>query len=743
MKQHDDDAGPSEVPRPQRRTKAPRPAWPFPSESSTPPGGEGPDTRPGPVPGPEPERPGPTRPPTERALTGWKHVLLLLAGGFVLHGCGGGGGGDSAPAPAPAKPPTAQAASVALDVWGTAPSTVSGKVTASDPQGLALTYTVTAPPSVGTVTVDARSGNFSYSVAGHPTGNQDSFTVAVSNGQAAAVNAVVTVQLKTDPLLAHQWHIRNAGASAFATVLPVAGNDMNVAGAWAKGYSGKGIKVAVVDSGLEIGHEDLAANVDAANSFNFLTGTNDPSPPASSVGTDHGTEVAGIIGAVAFNGKGGRGVAFNARLRGYNYTVGPVTNYAAAMGGATFSADNAIFNASFTSSATTLRAPDQAMIDIESNLGSLRNGLGAVLVRSAGNDFEGLEGGDPLRCSLANETGVSCGNPAQDTRIGTPIPIVVGAINADGKRASYSSTGPSLWVSAPGGEYGIDSTYRSVANRPDAAVLVKPAIVTTARGGCSNRAYAPGVANALTTGNHRQALNCQYTATMNGTSAAAPNVSATVALMLEANPRLTARDVKEILAKTANRVDASLAAVTTTNFVPGATITLEQGWVRNAGGLWFSNSYGFGAVNADAAVEMARNYTSFLAPRQSTPLLNSTPRAGEVVPPDSAAGLEFTLANYAFTFTTVEQVVVAVNFSETPSLQCNQVEVTSPAGTRSILLHAGNGYEQTSAANVRLLTNAFYGEPVRGTWKFKFLNFCTGRTLLSAQQGQGIQFHGR
>ena len=42
---------------------------------------------------------------------------------------------------------------------------------------------------------------------------------------------------------------------------------------------------------------------------------------------------------------------------------------------------------------------------------------------------------------------------------------------------------------------------------------------------------------------------------MNGTSAAAPNVAGVVALMLEANPRLSSRDVKYILASTAKRVD--------------------------------------------------------------------------------------------------------------------------------------------------------------------------------------------
>ena len=100
------------------------------------------------------------------------------------------------------------------------------------------------------------------------------------------------------------------------------------------------IKVGVVDSGLEMAHEDLATNVDLSHSLNFITGTNDPTP--SLIGHDHGTEVAGIIGAAAFNNKGGRGVAYRAKLRGYNLLApgaDPLANMAAALGGVTASAD--------------------------------------------------------------------------------------------------------------------------------------------------------------------------------------------------------------------------------------------------------------------------------------------------------------------------------------------------------------------------------------------------------------------
>ena len=675
-----------------------------------------------------------------QARGGCTALCMGLAG--VLAGCGGGGG--SGGNEAPAQPPTAQASTLSMNVLGVTASSVTGKVAASDPQGLALSYTVATAPTAGTVTLDARTGDFTYAVSGHSSASQDRFTVSVSNGRAAAVNTAVTVRMAGDPLLVNQWHIRSTGASAYSTTLPVAGNDINVAGAWAAGYSGMGIKVAVVDSGLEVAHEDLAANVDLANSFNFLTNTTDPTRPASDVGTDHGTMVAGIIGATAFNGKGGRGVAYGARLRGYNYLANrSLANYGDAMGNKPFSADNAVFNLSLGVTAPLLFAPNDR-VDVDNNLNSLRGGLGAVMVKSAGNFFRDIEATDSQqRCAGASSRGLSCAHTAQDPSHGAPTPLVVGAINAEGKRSSYSTAGSALWVSAPGGEYGYDSAHFTGANLSAAGLA--PAIVTTTRSGCPNREGAPGVANALVTGNHPAALDCQYTAQMNGTSAAAPNVAGVVALMLEANPRLSSRDVKFILASTARRVDPGQARVTATDLAPGATVTLEQGWVKNAADRWYSNWYGFGAVDAAKAVEMARSYTSYLsASKSSPPLLTTTRPEGYDVPPRSASGLG---VNFSVNqpFTTVERVIVTAYFSETPSVECNQIEVTSPAGTKSILLHAENGYTQTTLPGTKFLSNAFYGEPVNGTWRLSWFNFCTGRTLLSPspKEAQSIQFFGR
>jgi subtilisin family serine protease len=638
-------------------------------------------------------------------------------------------------------PPTAQPLNVQVNVMGVAATAVPAQLLASDRESLALTYTLTTPPTVGAATVNGSTGAVTYTVPGYVTAAADSFVVTVAN-LGASSPSTVSVSLNSDPLLTNQWHIQNVGQNSFATTLPVAGNDMNVTGAWTAGYSGKGIKVGVVDTGIEAAHEDLAANLDLAHSINFLGGS-DPTPSSSTVGFDHGTQVAGIIGAVAFNGKGGRGVAYNAVLRGYNYIApGVAQNNAelsASLGGSVASADSDLFNLSIGSAANALQPYSQAIATISGATLSLRGGLGAAIVNAAGNDFNDIEGNSSPLCAVARQYGVSCGDPANDVRRGGDTPIVVGALNAAGTHASYSNTGSSLWISAPGGEFGLNSAYYG-----SGAQNYDPAIVTTSRDGCTNTVYGKAVNPLDDMGANPLATNCQYTAVMNGTSSATPNVSGVVALMLEANSKLSVRDIKYILAKTAKRVDPSFPGVSSTTVISGSTITLEQGWLSNGGGFTFSNRYGFGAVDAAAAVAMAKSYTAYLPAQQTNVRNYSFTATTPVTVPQSASGLAITYPVLE-AFNTVEFVVVFVNIDSTPGLPCNQIELTSPAGTKSILLHAANGFTNSAIANSRFESNAFYGEPINGTWTLRFFDYCVGSspsTVLSTTIPQTLLFAG-
>lgn len=84
--------------------------------------------------------------------------------------------------------------------------------------------------------------------------------------------------------------------------------------------AGQGVKVAVLDSGVDTDHPDLAANLNLADSFDFVdndSDVNDPFPPS------HGTATSGIVGAVD-NGIGVVGVAPKATVLQYRVCGEPV-----------------------------------------------------------------------------------------------------------------------------------------------------------------------------------------------------------------------------------------------------------------------------------------------------------------------------------------------------------------------------------------------------------------------------------
>ena len=99
-----------------------------------------------------------------------------------------------------------------------------------------------------------------------------------------------------DPLFSQQWHLENTGQGG-----GTAGEDARVVGAWSQDISGRGVRIAVVDDGLEIAHEDLIPNIIPGQSHNYLTNGSDPTPTTTGTCREaggsadcHGTAVAGV-----------------------------------------------------------------------------------------------------------------------------------------------------------------------------------------------------------------------------------------------------------------------------------------------------------------------------------------------------------------------------------------------------------------------------------------------------------------
>lgn len=526
--------------------------------------------------------------------------------------------------------------------------------------------------------------------------------VGTANGANATVGPF-TVTIEGDPLARFAWHLRNTGQTSFSVGSAVSGEDMNVGEVWRLGYTGAGVRIAVVDSGLELAHEDLTDNVLGGQSRNYNTVTKAPhlgNPTSSTTKGDHGTSVAGLIAAKGWNGKGGRGVASDAGIAGFNL-ISSSQDPAYLIDSVDGNFD--IFNQSFGPNKNFYVAADTDYEEaLLAGVTSLRSGKGAVYVKAAGNAF-----------NVGSASGIIISRPNNFDGYNTnPYSIVVGAMAANGKKTSYSSTGSALWISGLGGEDGIDF----------------PAMITTDQATCSV-GYSPLRAsyNNFEAGLNALNSSCNYTSTFNGTSSATPTISGVVALMLQAKPSLGWRDVKHILAATATKVDANIARVQRT--IDATGYVYEEPWTTNAAGYPFHNWYGFGRADAQNAVKLALTYSpatsAFVETKDvSNPAippvwLFDSGTLTEAIPDNSSTGVSNLLNVTSNLIVEAVQIRVSITHAYAGDLA---IELTSPSGTKSIVVNGWNASSASNYSDVTLLTNAFYGESSTGNWTIKVLD---------------------
>ncbi len=533
-----------------------------------------------------------------------------------------------------------------------------------------------------------------------------------------------SVDVSADDLTSYQWHLKNTGQSAFASESGTAGEDTNQQSTYDASIDGDGIIVAVVDSGLEIAHVDLDANVVSGESWNFVYSTSDPTNSFDSDG-DHGTSVAGLI-AAEDNGNGGRGIAPKASLKGFNFLKSQsVTNHIKALGGTSSSPksnDVDIFNMSYGFSNTDDFVLDTSLAaHLQYAVTNLRSNKGAIFVKSSGNGFGSYGSSPSADCTLANSEGLSCQNVNMDPIAATPWVINVGALNAGGKRSSYSTGGSGVWISAPGGEYGYDQSYGWAAPPTNPIEIFQPAMITTDQSGCS-KGYSTSSSDKNRFEDNSNGMNdgCGFTSTFNGTSSAAPVVSGAIALILETNPNLTWRDVKHILATTAKKVDPTHSGFSF--FINGVSYQANQGWVTNNASTDYHNWYGFGAVDVDAAVTEAGGGYTLLSAMTSD---STTDVPGQSITDFTASGITRNIT-FPSTFTVeVVEVTVSITHADIGQLA---VELESPNATKSILLTMYNGFKGSAdLSNMVLISNAFYGETSGGgSWTLRVIDGVSG-----------------
>lgn len=467
----------------------------------------------------------------------------------------------------------------------------------------------------------------------------------------------------------YQWHLKNTGENG-----GTAGIDVNVTSAW-DNYKGNGIRIGIVDDGLEITHPDLTQNVDLVNDYDFNDLDDDPSPGPDDF---HGTACAGVAAARGNNGIGVAGVAPEATLVGMKFLTAPTTD-----------ADDADVMA-FKSDIIQIKSNSWGPYDdargaegpgplakaaIDDAAVNGRAGKGSVFLWAAGNG--NYNGDDSNYDGWANSRHV----------------IAVSAINDKGRASWYSEPGANILVCAPsnGGKQGITTT---------------------------DRAGAMGYNEDGGLVEHPDFTNTDYTNTFGGTSSATPAVAGVVALMLQANPNLTVRDVQEILVRTAVQNDL-----------------FDGGWVQNGGGFHFNPNYGAGLVNAQAAAAMASTWTN-VAPVQTRSYTQSA--LNLPIPDADETGASRTFTVPLADNLRLEHVTVHVKVTH-PYSGNLEWRLTSPSGV-NVRLARARYYDDTADLDWTFMTTNFWGERSHGDWKLEVFDRVIDRsgTLDSAT----IAFYG-
>lgn len=408
-----------------------------------------------------------------------------------------------------------------------------------------------------------------------------------------------------DPIYVEQWHLNNVGQAP--SYLP--GYDVNAEAAWDM-VTGAGVSIMVVDTGVDMDHPDLSPNIPEGVGLD-LVGEDDYPDPGS--GSSHGTSCAGVAAAVGDNGIGVTGAAYNASIIPVRFNLSVVQAVAAFLYRLTGAAPLVdVSTNSYGKNGAAYpeyRASDPLVTDaLAEGAATGRGGLGACYLFAAGNyrlDLDTAMHGDYVR----------------DRRV-----ISVAATDARGVYSWYSNPGANNFVCAPS-NYVIDYPVNT-------------------------RSW--GITTTTIDG---------YTDEFGGTSSATPLVAGVVALMLEANPGLTWRDVQHILAETAWQNDAE-----------------NPFWQRNGAGYMYSPDYGFGTVDAEAAVTTAMNWQN-VGPYE---MLGPFEAAGlpAAIPDNTPGGImSSTVVNTPAAFN-IEHVEVTVAATH-DRLNVNDLQITliSPNGT--------------------------------------------------------------
>lgn len=365
----------------------------------------------------------------------------------------------------------------------------------------------------------------------------------------------------SDSKFKEQWHLKSQAGPELAEDA-----DISATLAWNITKGKRSVVIAVLDDGFDLSHPDFKGANKIVHPKDFVAGDNNPLPGPRDF---HGTPCAGVAIGEA-NGEGIVGVAPGCSFMPVRIPFGADTNLLYDIFDYVGQYADVI---SCSWGPPPVYAPlHQLLYDKIEELAQTGGprGKGCVIVFAAHNYNA------PLK-DLTNDKGIEymAGNrffrhkdPIWNGNATHPDVIAVSACTSLNKKAAYSNWGKDIDISAPSNNY-------HPLNR---GIRVK------GRGICTTDNFKVG---------QYFAHNSRYTTQFGGTSSAAPVIAGVAGLILSANPNLTAKQVREILTSTTDKI-----VDTTKDIILGT----EKGRYDATG---HSEWFGYGKVNAFKAVKKA------------------------------------------------------------------------------------------------------------------------------------------
>lgn len=372
-----------------------------------------------------------------------------------------------------------------------------------------------------------------------------------------------------------QWHLFHSGGQQLE-----ANSHIDAERAWDITRGSRSVVIAISDDGFDLDHPDLQGMGKIVAPTDLKDQDALPLPIAEH--ENHGTSVAGLaIGEE--NDDGIVGVAPGCSFMPIRTTGFLDDRSIEQLFGAAVKAGASVISCSWSPASVYFPLTLRQRNAITKAATQGRHGKGCVIIFSAGNANRPVQGtvnekGWPDQ-ALSGETQWLSGFAVH------PDVIAVSASTSLNSKAAYSNWGDHISVAAPSNNGAPNMALPEVGTVPTGPTISAPmpgrGMVT------SDRVAAAGYSS-----------NSSYTSGFGGTSSSCPVVAGVVGLMLSVNPQLTAREVRQVLQSTADKI---------VDVTPDPQLGRRHGtYDQNGHSQWF----GYGKVNAYKALSEAQRMAS-------------------------------------------------------------------------------------------------------------------------------------